>query len=122
MGDRRVPQLDTTTRSVIRVRPLLDGLRFGLVLRWSATGQSWGLAIYTASGEPLDTTIRAVVSTSLLEAISDERAPAGQLWLCDTLGKRQEAGRLDMGRRHQLLYRIASDVAALANDPVRRLL
>ena len=119
MGDRRVPQLDTTASSVIRVRPLLDGVRFGLVLRWSATGQTWGLAIYTAEGEPLDTTIRLVVSTSLLAAISDERAPAGQLWLHDTTGRRQEAGRLDIGRRHRLLYRVEADVAEFAGDPAR---
>lgn len=113
MTDRRLLGLDTSTKSVIRTRPTLDGRPWRLVWSWSTRAQLWMLELADATGVLTAASIAVVVSTPLLSGLRSSARPPGQLWVQDTSGRRREAGRFDLGRSHRVLYRPAAVVAEL---------
>lgn len=113
MSDRRILGLETSTKSVIRTRPTIEGRPWRLVWSWSSRAQLWMLAISDATGLLTASSISVVVGTDLLAGLRSTARPPGQLWVQDTSGRRREAGRSDLGRSHRVLYRPSSVVAEL---------
>ncbi len=90
----------------------LDGSVYLIRFEWQ-TRSGWYVGISAASGEVLMSLRRMVVDWDLLQQQTDARLPAGGLFLVDDTGEHEEAGYLDLGVRHSVVYLTAAEMTAL---------
>ena len=77
----------------------LDGQEYTFVLRWYERQGYWFLSLFDADGLSIARNIKMVVNTPLLRGVVGRR-----LGLIDTTGKNTEAGFLDLGKSHKLMW------------------
>lgn len=94
----------------------LDGVNFGFAFRWNARDESWWISFSNGLGEPLVSSLKAVVDVPLLNRFRDYRLPQGTLMLLDTTGTGVSPGRDELGTRVQLVYVDAEDVEAIEEE------
>lgn len=90
----------------------LDGVEFGLRLRWNDREQRWYLDLSDVDGAPILLGVKLVANWSLLRTLADDgRRPRGELVVVDTTGEGDP--RLpDLGRRVRLIYVPVAEVPA----------
>ena len=87
----------------------LEGVTYGLALRWNETAGAWFANLLDRDGTVLLAGKRVALGIPLtLRAAYDRRLPPGGLLAIDTTGKGLEATLDDLGSRVKLLYVEAS--------------
>lgn len=96
-----------------RVRDVLDGVEYLLVLRWSQRETKWYLDLSNANGDLLVAAIKVVVNWPLLADVrgSGLALPAGELVAMDTRSTPADPGLDELGDSIPLLYFSADFVA-----------
>jgi hypothetical protein len=90
----------------------LDGVDFTLEVRWNARAAAWMLTVGDAVGRVLLAGRRVVVGFPLLGRFADARLPPGELLAIDTADSDVEAQLGELGRRVELVYVTAAELAA----------
>lgn len=96
---QRIPMTSDPAR-VIRVK--LGGVTVRLHTFWQESG--WYLSVDDASGIRLVSGIRLSVGYPVSRQYRIALGLPGDLFLLDSTGKNEEAGRQDLGSRHYLYY------------------
>ena len=91
----------------------LDGETFALHLQFNERDGAWYVDILTAEDDPIVMGRKVVLDLPLFGRYRDERLPVGQLVAVDTSGLQIEPAYGDLGRRVQLVYTTAAELAAL---------
>jgi hypothetical protein len=91
-------------------RSSLSGKDYVLQFDWSQREGAWTMSLADGSGAPISSHAM-VVSLRLLERVTDDRKPPGELVLLDSLGAGEEATFTSLGSRHQLVYLDAGEIA-----------
>lgn len=81
----------------------LDGVAYGIELRWNMRAEGWMMTLSTPEGDVL-LRRRVVLGFPLTARYRDLRLPAGELEAIDTEGTGVEPGLRDLGGRVLILY------------------
>lgn len=92
----------------------LDQVSYGCTFRWNDRDDCWRLDFADGNGDPIISGRKVLTSQSLLASSSDPRLPKGVLVAIDSGGQNLNPGFEDLGRRVQLVYFSADELAALA--------
>lgn len=94
-----------------RQRVTLDGVVFGLRLRWNARAAAWVLEVYDAAGDALALGVTVRVGHPLLTPRGNRPGlPAGDIMAVDTTGAYRDPTLDDLGTRVELQYADASEL------------
>lgn len=94
------------------LRVLLDGVELELDVRWNDRASAWMLTVSDDDGL-VTAGRRIVVGVPLLARVMSDRLPAGELIAVDTSDTDADPGEGELGRRVELVYVTASEVAAI---------
>jgi hypothetical protein len=87
----------------------LEGVTYGLELRWNETAAAWFASVLDRDGAVLLAGRRVAIGLPLtIRSAHDLRLPPGHLLAIDTAGTDAEPGLADLGERVKLLYIEAS--------------
>lgn len=91
----------------------LDGVLFGVSLRWNERAPAWVMTLRDAAGTTLAAGVRVCLGAGLVPTPRPAGFPAGQLLVVDTDGSGVEPGLNDFGAgaRTRLVYLDAVEVA-----------
>lgn len=98
----------------------LDGVDFGLRVRWNDRARAWFCDIATSDGTVLMRGERLRPGDSLFRQLRDRRAPAGLLFAVQIPGGETD-DPAELGRRLQLLYVEAGELATAEAEAARAL-
>lgn len=98
----------------------LDGISYSFLFRWNDRDGAWYLEIGDGGGAALVSGIKVVIDIWLLKAIRGLSAglPPGDFIAFDTANLDTDAGFEDLGRRVQILYFTADEVAGVVAPAV----
>jgi hypothetical protein len=88
----------------------LDGVTYGLELRWNTRAEGWFLTIFNPETEEVIRAGIRVVCDFPLRSYEADRLPPGALVAVDTSGEATDPGYGDLGDRVQLLYFTAAEL------------
>lgn len=86
------------------LQAVLDGATYSLDLRWNVRDASWYMHVLTADGAEIITAGLRLVVAFPIGAYRTGRLPPGVFVLIDSAGAGADAGKDDLGIRHQLYY------------------
>src|SRR5690348_985948 len=93
-----------STATFFDLQVTLEDATYTLEFRWNVRASAWFMNILDAEGvNMIRAGIRLVANFPLVPYCA-VRTPPGVLALVDTSGANEEAGRDDLGVRHQLFY------------------
>jgi hypothetical protein len=94
-------------------RVTLDGTPYTLEFRWNEREASWRFSLATAEGDPIASGLKVLPSKvlSLGWRIVDPRRPPGVFAVVDTSGADSPPGLNDLGKRVQIIYFTAAELA-----------
>lgn len=91
----------------------LEGVLYGIQLRWNERADAWALTLRDAAGTALCEGVRVCLGTALLPSRRGSAFPPGELLLVDRDAKDVEPGLADLGARTELVYLDAAEAAGV---------
>jgi hypothetical protein len=90
----------------------LEGVTYGLELRWNTVDEAWYLSVLNGEGVLIIAGRKVVIDFPLLSRFADARLPPGEFFAVDTSGNHEDATFEDFGTRVKLLYFESTELAA----------
>jgi hypothetical protein len=87
-----------------RFRAKLDGVDFNVRLLWNSRAETWSLDLYDVDLEPIATGIALVPWWPILDLLTDDRRPPGELMLYNADRSTTNPTLADLGIRSRLVY------------------
>jgi hypothetical protein len=91
----------------------LDGVLYGVELRWNWRVPAWSLTLRDAGGGALRQGVRVCLGASLLPPRRSSAFPPGELLLVDRSGSAVDPGLEGLGDTAELVYMDAAEVAGV---------
>ena len=92
----------------------LDGLTFTIRIHWNERESAWYLEIGDVDGVVIVASRKLVANWPLLQRVTDERKPPGEIYCIDLTDEGVDPGLDDLGERVDLVYIDAAEMAATA--------
>lgn len=89
----------------------LEGATYGFEFRWNDRISTWRLNLLDGDGNLLAAGVPVVTNAPLLRAFRTlPGLPAGEIIVVDSQGLDTDAGFEDLGRRHQAIYILSTEL------------
>lgn len=91
----------------------IEGVDFGLGVRWNERDGAWYLDVFDADGVEIATGVKVVLGAALGGWVDHWLFRAGMMRAVDLTGSGVDAGRLDLGSRIQVVRYRLDEVEAI---------
>lgn len=104
MAINKIPTSTDATQPWYKQNTKLGAREYILEFQWNQRNGRWYLSMYDQDESPIFHGKPLALGCDLLFGLTDERLPAGQLFVRDTSGQGLEAGLTDLGDRVVLYF------------------